>query len=381
MQPANAPQRPSVHVVGRFPPPVDGQTLATARLTALLEPAYRVRRFDTAYKDQALLPASWRQRWVTLRHYLRLRRRLRWALANDADAPVLWCAASPAVAGHWRDMALTAPCFQRRQAVYAIIHRGHFDRVFRRALTGPTARHLAARVQGFVFLSEALAAQVDRWVPPEKLFVIPNTIDHALVCTKEELAQKRASRAARTTLRLLFLSNMIASKGYLDVLQAVHLLNQRGIPIQATFVGRWNSNADRDAFLRRVEAYGAQRVVTHLGALSDRAQIKKQHLAADVLLLPTYYPEEAQPLALLEALGAGTPVIVTRHSSIPEFVRDGREALFVAPRAPEEIARSVERLLVTETWLHASHDARQRFERRFSASVIRDAWLALLRNS
>ena len=37
-----------VHLIGRFPPPVDGQTLATQRLAELLAPRHTVQRFDTA---------------------------------------------------------------------------------------------------------------------------------------------------------------------------------------------------------------------------------------------------------------------------------------------------------------------------------------------
>ena len=89
-------------------------------------------------------------------------------------------------------------------------------------------------------------------------------------------------------------------------------------------------------------AAGLNAVITHHGGVTDRARIKALYLDADVFLLPSYYPTEAQPLTIIEALNAGTPVVVTRHSGIPEMVRGDKEALFVPPRAPDTsaVARS-----------------------------------------
>ena len=87
---------------------------------------------------------------------------------------------------------------------------------------------------------------------------------------------------------------------------------------------------DRHAFLRRVQALKLDDAVTHLGPVTDRAAVKALHLGADVLALPTFYENEAQPMALIEALCAATPVIVTQYGSIGEMVRGGKEALIRA---------------------------------------------------
>src|SRR5690606_16240357 len=107
--------------------------------------------------------------------------------------------------------------------VFAVVHRGNFDRVFRSPATALTARRLARRLRGFVFLNEQLAGACAPWIPPARRFVIPNTIDASVYCTDAEVEAKQADRRRRPALRLLFLSNMIASKGYLDVLHAVRL--------------------------------------------------------------------------------------------------------------------------------------------------------------
>ena len=57
------------------------------------------------------------------------------------------------------------------------------------------------------------------------------------------------------SLRLLFLSNMMREKGFKDVVEAVALLRESGMSVEATFAGAWVSEADRSEFQQLVEAY------------------------------------------------------------------------------------------------------------------------------
>ena len=318
-----------------------------------------------------------------MRHYLRARKRVRAACWAAPGAVVLWTSASPTPLGHLRDLLTVLPAFRPPQRVYAVVHWGRFDRLFTSALTRWTARRLLVpRVDGFVFLSDGLSARCAAWIPDHKRHVIPNTIDEAVRCTPAEVEAKQQSRlAARRRLRLLFFGNMIREKGYLDVLEAVRRLHQEGVPVEAHFAGGWTSGADREVFQRRVAEGGLQNVVTHHGAVRDRAQAKRLYLEADVFLLPTFYPTEAQPLSIIEALSAGTPVITTSHAGIPEMVRHEREALLVPPRDPAAIAKAVQELADVRRWLTFSKGARQRFEAAFSPKVVRQRWGALLQET
>ncbi len=372
--------RPIAHLVGRFPPPFDGQSLATLRLLGLAKGEFDVRPFDTALKNQALTPSGLRVRHRTVCHYLRLRPGLRRSLATAPHAPVLWGSISPTPSGHFRDMVATLPCFSSSQKVVAIAHRGGFDRLFRHPATAFTARRMARRVDRFVFLSHALAWQVAPWVPASKCDIIPYTVEPCISATEAADKSMRGlgSSVNSGVLRLLYLSNMIQTKGYLDVLEGIGILHARGQKVTAEFVGRWNTEADQAHFKKRVDALGLDGVVTHLGALRDRHAINERHHLADVFLLPTYYSEEAQPISIIEALSAATPVVVTRHSGIKDMVSHGRAARFVPPRSPAAIADAVIDLSDSTTWKAASRQARARYDEHFSKSVVRTKWLQLI---
>jgi glycosyltransferase involved in cell wall biosynthesis len=368
-----------VIVLGRFPPPVDGQAIATEQAANLLEATFAVRRVSTSYAE-ANVRTEARLNLDKVRHYLQAAARVRQALAEAPRAPVLWHSISPQPLGHWRDVLTVVPVFQPEQAVYGVVHWGNFDRVFRSPLTRLSARWMLRRLRGLVFLNDGLAERCAPWVPPEQRFVVPNTIHEVLLCTEAEVATKREAHP-RTPLRLLYLSNMIGSKGYLDVLAAVERLHRRGVAVRADFIGGWTAEADRERFQARLAQAGLGAVVTHHGPVYDRVRVRRFYLAADLFLLPTYYPTEAQPLTILEAINAGTPVITTEHASIPYMVRGRQEALFVPPRDPEAIAGAVERLAKRDTWQAFSRRARRRFVEHFSPDAVRARWEAILAQS
>ncbi len=358
---------------GRFPPPVDGQALATEHLASLLEPHGTVLRISSMHAEARLIGGRLAQFCRTLVHYLRVRKKLKSALADAPGLPIMWCSISPSVLGHFRDLLLSVPSL-RGHPVCAVIHRGNFDQLFRRPATRYSARWLASFVDMFVFNSSELSLRTARFIPETKRTVIPNTTRMAVSAEEWETKVKRCPKAA--DLHLLYLSNMIPSKGFGDALEAVALLRERGRAVRATFAGRWDTQADRAAFIARVKALGLTEWVHVPGPVSDRQRVKALHLSADVFLLPTYYPSEAQPHAVIEALEAATPVVVTSHASLPEMVRAGKEAQFVAPRAPSEIADAVER--TASVWPSAARSARQRYEDVFSAEAVGRQWRNLI---
>ena len=366
---------PRIDIVGRFPPPLDGQAIATGRLADLLAGfGLEVGRVDVGAPESPRFgvgEARWRRTW----HYLGLPTALRRRLAADDSTPILWPSVSPSAPGHARDVALVTPAFGHRPVV-GIVHVGDFDRVFRSPLTALTARRLVRRLHAFVFLSEALAERSAPFIPAAKRWVVPNTIGTASVPTPADIGAARARRAARDGLHLLFLSSMIPSKGYTDVLEATAVLRQRGVNVRARFVGRWPSSKAEATFRARADALGVASRVEVIGGV-DRTEVARLLLDADVFALPTTYPSEAQPLTVIEALAAGTPVVATRHASLPEMIT-GPEGRFVEARAPTQIADAVVALCTPGMWAAASRAARARFEAAFSARVVGARWLERL---
>ena len=89
----------------------------------------------------------------------------------------------------------------------------------------------------------------------------------------------------------------------------------------------------------------------------------------DVLVQPSR--ADNLPLAILEAMAAGLPVIGTRTGGIPELVLDGVTGLLVPPERPEELAAALDSLAADPgRRAELGRRGRERVQKHFSADAI-----------
>jgi glycosyltransferase involved in cell wall biosynthesis len=104
--------------------------------------------------------------------------------------------------------------------------------------------------------------------------------------------------------------------------------------------------------------------VTFLG-WADKARIDRCLADADVFILPSY--SEGLPLAILEALAIGVPVVCTPVGEIPHVLEHRRHALLVQPGNRSDIAAALSELARSESLRELLANAgRQLYESCFS---------------
>ena len=89
-----------------------------------------------------------------------------------------------------------------------------------------------------------------------------------------------------------------------------------------------------------IRRLGLEHAVTLLGFREDVAGVLA---AVDVAVFSS--DREGSPLAVLESMAAGKPVVATNVGGVPDLVRDGIEGFLVPPRDPTALADAVARLL------------------------------------
>jgi hypothetical protein len=191
---------------GRFPPPIDGQSLATRRFASLVEKDFAITSINSNTDSSSNVFAKFR-------HYMSIGRELRLTTKEDPNALIVWQSISPQISGHFRDILAVVP-YVRKHPTLAVVHWGSFSRLFQSPVTRLTAALMGKMIERFVFTTDSLSNACDEWIPAGKRAVIPNTIDVDTVCTEREVGEKR-DRVSSDPLRVLFLSNMIREKGYL----------------------------------------------------------------------------------------------------------------------------------------------------------------------
>ena len=148
------------------------------------------------------------------------------------------------------------------------------------------------------------------------------------------------------------------AKGHRELFQAMALLKER-YPMQALIVG----GGRREAEMRDLAASLNLTQVVHF--LGYREDIPDLLAAMDIFTLPSY--GEGVSLAMLEAMAAGLPIIVSRVGGLPEIVQDGETGLLIPPRDPEALAEGLARLLAQPAWARSlGEKARAQVEQNFS---------------
>lgn len=136
-----------------------------------------------------------------------------------------------------------------------------------------------------------------------------------------------ATPSPARSLTLGHLSNLSREKGLHDVLDAFTALRRIGLDVRLVLAGPCRDADDR-ARIAAVAAAHAPRVEAR-GAVTGVAK-QRFYADVDVFLFPTRYPQESEPLVVLEALQAGRPVIAFAEGCIAELIGDDGGAA-VAP--------------------------------------------------
>jgi glycosyltransferase involved in cell wall biosynthesis len=122
---------------------------------------------------------------------------------------------------------------------------------------------------------------------------------------------------------VLWNSNVMASKGFFAVAEAVAQLHTQGVPVCLVALGA--PLGDETLSLAECAARLARLVsepwMDYRGPV-DRAGAKQALLDSEVVCLPSHYSSECQPLALLEAMCVGKPLLVADTAALRATVGD-----------------------------------------------------------
>lgn len=335
---AARPRGPKLMFVGAFPAPdsrVMGGNVADCR--ALLASSFPNRvelvTLDSSRQGPARL---WTRLRIASRRAVRF---LRMFHGEEPDAMLLFASFGFSFA----EKALYA-AYARAHGVPALLslRSGHFMdqcrrslvfRVLARALLAAPARLVCQGRQWQDFYSRTFGLPparcpiVDAWVATEDLL---------------ELGRIRPRERKRVT-RFLFLGNLVELKGVLDLLEAVRRMKvDPDLPeFEVVFGGE---GALAGELKRRTAAYGLSSVVQLPGQVVGAAKLEAFR-AADVFVLPSR--TEGLPNAMIEAMAAGLPVVVTPVGSIPDVVVDGENGFLVPPGDVSALERVLHRLLTS----------------------------------
>jgi colanic acid/amylovoran biosynthesis glycosyltransferase len=176
---------------------------------------------------------------------------------------------------------------------------------------------------------------LDLGAPPGKVHVLRMGVDCEAFCYQPR------PRTSHEGLRLLSVGRLVEKKGIAFAIEAVAKAREALPGVRYSIVGDGPLLGELEQL---VNARGLHEHVTFVGPLSSQ-RLQELMATQHCLLVPSVTAAdgdaEGLPVVIMEAMAQGLPVIATRHSGIPELVRDGETGHTVPERDAAALAETL----------------------------------------
>lgn len=296
-----------VFVVGPLPPPVNGFAVITEALAKV---------WGASHQTVLLNTSPTRPRWARLCDFARFLKQ-----GMKRKRSTLYLALSGGKR-QWVDSLYLA--FAAARGARLLIHHHSFAYLDRQTLSARFCMWLS-RAGTHIVLCDCMRTLLEeRYGLREGSAVALSNV--AFVSPRDPVEVRPAG-----PLRVGYLSNITREKGIIDYFELLQLAQVRGLNLAGRVAGPVAPEIQVE-FGRLLESSGAH----HMGPVHGQA--KDAFLRSiDVLVFPTRYVNEAEPVVIWEALSCGVPVIAYGRGCIAEML-EGVPGSLVVPAGDYETA-------------------------------------------
>jgi len=165
------------------------------------------------------------------------------------------------------------------------------------------------------------------------------------------------------------MGQLAESKGVGDLVDALSLAEKaepEGSWIRCLIAGAYLTERDQAVLEPKIRDMEERGLGVALGVI--QGEEKTQALReADIFVLPSKYPLEGQPIAILEAMAEELPVVSTPRAAIPDMVVDGVTGFLVPEGDTQALASALARLAEdAELRRRLGRAGRERYESHFT---------------
>lgn len=255
---------------------------------------------------------------------------------------VVYLSFSRSLKGFLRDFLFLLPCFITSPRLIFHLHGSDFE-TFVQNLPFPISwiyKRVLKKVDTLIVLTDSMIENNSFILdlnPKIKLKTIPNFYPRSFDdLSKSECLDYSKGRE----LRLLYFSNILYSKGIIDLIFAVtRCVEELGLNLSLSIAGNFMADAYIDGEV--MESYFSDLIkdksyIQYIGVVSDVSDKTEIFRKSDVIVLPTYYTVEAFPLTLIEGMATGNAIISTKHNGL-DGVFPKKSGIFVRPKMTREL--------------------------------------------
>jgi glycosyltransferase involved in cell wall biosynthesis len=218
------------------------------------------------------------------------------------------------------------------------MHGGNFDAIYAEnpRLIQNYTRMILDFAVAVISVSVEWKTRLAKLIPAARVFPFKNCIDVQIYHPQDIGSPDRS-------VNILFLGRIGPLKGAFDLIEAVHCLPPGGCDFHVYMVGPEERDGDFHVAQDLLEKYQLSGICELSGSV-PRETVLQLFNKASIFVLPSYY--EGLPMAILEALAAGLPVIATPVGGIPEVVQDAFNGFLLAPGDIQALKGALEKLVM-----------------------------------
>lgn len=206
----------------------------------------------------------------------------------------------------------------------------------------------------------------DGGISPSLIEVVYNGVEQLIPSSEETKAALRSEFEIKPgQFTAAILARVIDYKGHMDIVEAAHLLKEKGYDFKFLFAG-----TGEDSYIaelqERIQQLGLQDNIRLLGFRQDVSDI----LSILDVQLNASYGTEATSLSLLEGFSLGLPAVASDYGGNPYVVEDGVNGLVFKTRDTQGLADALAKLMDQPDLLaQLGKNAQKTYEERFTAQV------------
>lgn len=224
-----------------------------------------------------------------------------------------------------------------------------------------------------ILLSELLYFDIQKFVLRSNIHICPNGIADCNLNLRVNSNNK-----LNECPNILYLSNLIESKGIYILLEACSILNEKGIKFKCNLIGG-EGDISVEQLTDKITEKGLSLIVKYYGKKYDDE--KNEYFSqADIFAFPTYYHNETFGLVNLEAMQYSIPVVSTFEGGIPDVIDDGITGFLVPQKDVRALADKLE-LLINDADLRnkMGKAGRIKYENEFTLERFENRMVTILK--
>lgn len=248
------------------------------------------------------------------------------------------------------------------RGVMAKLVRSIVITLYRSVLSSPVVRVIFQNSQDMGYFVD------NRIVDKNRVWLIRG----AGVDTTHFLPVKREQGGRTAGISVVFASRLIREKGLYELVEAVSILNEKGLHVNLIIAGELYPGNPSSLTAEEIDVLAKVDWITYIGHVDD---VRVLLARSDLVALPSY--REGTPRILIEAAAMEIPIIATDIAGCRGLVVEGKNGSLVPVRDVSALARAIENLIENEALrFQMGREGRRIVLQEFDEKIVIDRTLA-----